>query len=239
MTSLVLLPGMDGTGRFFADFVNTLGSSVDCVVGSYPPDPRLGYAELEAMARSFLPATEPFVLLGESFSGPIAISIAADPPANLIGVILCCTFARVSRPRFGFLARLLEWLPALSPPRAFADRLLLGRFSSPRKRETLHRVLRDVPAQVLRSRFRAVLGVDASEKLARLDVPLLYLRATEDRLVPPQAAEHIRQVHPRCAVRDFAAPHGLLQTVPGEAAAVVTRFVQDCVQARVGGPARA
>jgi pimeloyl-[acyl-carrier protein] methyl ester esterase len=234
MTSLVLLPGMDGTGRFFADFVDALGSRAGCIVGSYPPDPTLGYAELEVVARSFLPTTQPFVLLGESFSGPIAISIAAARPTNLIGVILCCTFARVSRPRFGALDRLLRWLPAVSPPPALAEWFLLGRFSSARFKYALHQVLRDVPAAVLRARFRAVLSVDVTDKLAHLDVPVLYLRAAEDRLVPRHAAELIRQVYPPCVIQDFVAPHGLLQTVPHEAATAIMRFVQDCGRSRPG-----
>ncbi len=34
------------------------------------------------------------VVLGESFSGPIAIRIAVDPPAGLVVVVLYVTFAR-------------------------------------------------------------------------------------------------------------------------------------------------
>jgi pimeloyl-ACP methyl ester carboxylesterase len=233
VNTLVLLPGMDGTGRFFADFVAALGGDVASVVGHYPLDPKLGYAELETVARSFLPSDQPYVLLGESFSGPIAISIAASRPANLLGVILCCTFARVGHRRLRAARSLLDWLPTMRLPIALAEWFLLGRFSSPRFRAELERVLRQVPAAVLRARFRATLDVDVAAALARIEIPVLYLRAAEDRLVPRQAAERIRRLRPRTLVEDFAAPHGLLQTVPHEAARVVRRFMdEDCKTAR-------
>jgi hypothetical protein len=44
--------------------------------------------------RAALPTRGRFVLLAESFSGPLAIRIAADPPSALVGLILCVTFAR-------------------------------------------------------------------------------------------------------------------------------------------------
>jgi pimeloyl-[acyl-carrier protein] methyl ester esterase len=219
---------MDGTGSFFADFVPALGAAIDSVVGRYPLDPALGYAELETVARSFLPKDRPFVLLGESFSGPIAISIAAAAPDNLVGLILCCTFARMAPPR-GFRAwpSLLNWLPAVPVPMPLVDWLLLGRFSTSRFKSELRRVLRQVPPAVLRARFRAVRSVDATTTLERINVPVLYLRASEDRLVPRHASELIQAHHPPTVIREFVAPHGLLQTVPNEAAAVVRRFVSD------------
>jgi hypothetical protein len=94
MVALVLLPGLDGTGLLFEDFVAALGSDVDVVVARYPTDRPLDYANLEQIARSFIPPNIPFVLLGESFSGPIALSIAASSPPGLLGVIMCCSFAR-------------------------------------------------------------------------------------------------------------------------------------------------
>ena len=54
----------------------------------------MGYDELEVLVRAALPTGQRYFLLGESFSGPLAIRIAANPPAGLAGVILCGTFAK-------------------------------------------------------------------------------------------------------------------------------------------------
>jgi hypothetical protein len=50
LPALVLLPGLDGTGKLFSEFVKDLGSSVDSLIVSYPKDQPLGYNELEALA---------------------------------------------------------------------------------------------------------------------------------------------------------------------------------------------
>ena len=75
--TLVLLPGMDGTGQLFAPFLAALGPEFRTRVVSYPVDQPLGYAELELLARAAIPARGPYVILGESFSGPIASMISA------------------------------------------------------------------------------------------------------------------------------------------------------------------
>ena len=89
---LVLIPGLDGTGDLFAPFVAALGE-VDTQVISYPPDRAMDYAEHEAHVRSLLPREGEYVLLAESFSGPVGIAIAASNPAGLRGLILCCSAA--------------------------------------------------------------------------------------------------------------------------------------------------
>lgn len=48
MTCLVLLPGMDGTGSLFSDFVAALGELVKPVVVDYPLEQVLDYLQLEA-----------------------------------------------------------------------------------------------------------------------------------------------------------------------------------------------
>ncbi|MFA5258386.1 MAG: hypothetical protein WC360_09565, partial [Opitutales bacterium] len=76
--ALILLPGLDGTGRLFSDFVAALGPEADVVVVSYPTDQCLSYHELVAFVRPFLPRDRPYVILAESFSGPIGIALAAS-----------------------------------------------------------------------------------------------------------------------------------------------------------------
>src|SRR5919109_330149 len=100
MVTLVLLHGMDGTGNLFEPFVAAIGSGFNVNVVRYPTEEPLTYADLEAFARAALSTEGPCVILGESFSGPIAISIAASCPPRLTGVILCCSFARNLRPLF-------------------------------------------------------------------------------------------------------------------------------------------
>jgi pimeloyl-ACP methyl ester carboxylesterase len=56
VTALVLLPGMDGSGHFFADFCRRLGPHVAPVVIAYPQDQALDYLGLTDFVRGRLPA---------------------------------------------------------------------------------------------------------------------------------------------------------------------------------------
>ncbi len=74
--------------------------------------------------------------------------------------------------------------------------------------------------------MRAVLAVDVSDRLAKCEVPVLYLRATRDRLVPRAASRLIAKIRPAAKIVDFVAPHFLLQSAPQQAAREVAAFVR-------------
>ncbi|HEY0635607.1 MAG TPA: alpha/beta fold hydrolase [Gammaproteobacteria bacterium] len=225
MVALVLLPGLDGTGLLFDEFAAALGSDADVIIASYPVQKLLGYAELESIARSFIPSANPFFLLGESFSGPIALSIAASPPPNLLGVILCCSFARNPLPMLAPARVLLRHLP-VAPPVSLLNFFLLGRFSTEKLRTRLARVLAMVAPEVLRERALAALSVDESTRLGHVRAPLLYLRARQDRVVGRRSAEQILAGVPDAQMLEFAAPHFLLQVIPEACAATVSEFMR-------------
>ncbi len=209
---------MDGTGELFGPFIEALGGELDVRIVRYPTDHAGGYEGLEGIARAALPEDRPYILLGESFSGPIAISIAASAPAQLRGLVLCCTFARNPRPGLAVLRPMIDAVPFKALPASW----LVAR----KMRTAFAQAMDRVTAQALGARMRAVLAVDVRDRLAACDVPILYLRATRDRLVPRAAASLIASVKPATRVVEFDAPHFLLQTVPGQAAQEIAAFVR-------------
>lgn len=113
MTSIVLLPGLDGTGELFAPLVAAWGDRFRTQVVSYPRAERLGYAALADRVRALLPLHEDYVLLAESFSGPLGVMLAAERPQRLRGLVLCATFARSPLPLLRWMApwrRQYRWL---------------------------------------------------------------------------------------------------------------------------------
>jgi pimeloyl-ACP methyl ester carboxylesterase len=226
MVTLVVLPGLDGTGVPLTAFAAAFGPDVKVVVVTYPPTQPWGHAELEPVARAHLPTHEPYFLLGESFSGPIAIAIAASNPVGLCGLILCCTFARPPRPWLSWCRPLVSVAPVRALPVRWLSLAVLGRFSSPEWHQMLARTLRMVTPSALRARGLAALQTDVSPLLARVRVPLLYLQALEDRVVPASATRWVTTVAPSTQVVTFQAPHFLLQVQPAEAARVVARFMK-------------
>jgi len=225
MVALLLLPGLDGTGLLFEEFAASLGSDVEVIVASYPAERPLSYTELESIARRYIPSDKSFFLLGESFSGPIALSIAASSPPGLLGVILCCSFARNPLPLLTPARSLVRLFPVKSLPISLLSFFLMGRFSTERLRVRLAGALARVIPEVLQSRAYATLTVDASAALRRVKVPLLYLRASEDRVVGKSAAEWILSQASDARMIEYAAPHFLLQVLPRETAAAVGKFI--------------
>lgn len=223
MVAVVLLPGMDGSGLLFDDFVSELGCKF--VVISYPTDQPLGYEELEQHVRSLLPSDESLVLVAESFSGPLAIALAANPPPQLKALVLVCNFARLPVPSFALLwLRAVGLLPPWRAPRFLGSRMLFGRFRSKVKEAVLGRAIKAVTPQVWRARLNAVLSADKTSSLCRIRVPLLYLRASEDRVVFSSASAVISAHVPGTKVVAIEGPHFLLQAKPQECAGAVRAF---------------
>jgi pimeloyl-ACP methyl ester carboxylesterase len=226
MTTLVLLPGLDGTGSLFAPLITALSEDIEVIVVSYPRDIVLDYAELEGIVRSHLPTDRPYYLLAESFSGPIGISLAAARPPGLAGLILCASFARTPLPWLAALRPLFPLVPVKAIPTRLLAFFVLGRFSSPARCRELTAAVAELPARVLRGRAISALTVEVTTLLTELKTPLLYLRASEDRIVPASAAGIIQAAAPHTRIVDLPAPHFLLQVQPEAAAAAIRNFME-------------
>ena len=230
MIHIVLLPGMDGTGIFFEDFAAAIQNEFKPVIVRYPDDPSLGYAGLEPIARAALPQDEPFLILGESFSGPLAISIAASNPPGLLGLILCVTFARNPHPLLPVVSAILKPLPAWRVPRFIQQPTLFGRFDSAYLGTKLREVRSLVSQKTLKARLEAVASIDVSEQLRRVTVPTLYLRAKHDRVVTRASCDYISKIHPGVEIAEIDAPHLLLQTVPEAAKTAIRNFANNQIK---------
>ncbi len=221
---VLLLPGLDGTGKLFDGLVRTAPAGLAVETVHYPDHQPLDYDGHLEVARRTLPRTGPFLLLAESFSGPVGIRLAAGEPPGLVGLVLCNTFAR--RPSWGGFRHLpWELFFGRPVPRFTVRRRLAGRWTTPEWVEIVRRATADVDAEVLAARMRAVLSVDVSEALRRVAVPVLYLRGRSDGLVPGRSLEHIRSCLPTVEVVELDAPHMLLEVAPEAAWRAIVAFL--------------
>jgi pimeloyl-ACP methyl ester carboxylesterase len=226
---LVLLPGMHGTGGLFSEFMRAIPEPKHIEAVYYPTNVSLSYEQLLKISRSFVPESDPYFLLAESFSTPLAIEFAATRPTNLQGLILCAGFA--SSPSTGpgriaasFLAPLVFRLPVIE----FAiNRFLIGPHSPESLQASVRAVISSVKPTVLTARLRAVLSCDAREALSHVAAPILYIQATKDKVVPRSCLEEIQRVKPDVRVAEINGPHLILQWEPQQSADAVTRFVEE------------
>ncbi len=221
-TAIVLLPGMDGTGELLGALSDKLSAHRSVQLISYPVDRPLNYDRLVAYTRERLP-DDRFVALGESFSGPIAIEIAATDP-RVAGLVLASSFARHPLPtRFAVFARLLDlrWIPA-----AIVVAALMGSTATPELEARLGEVLARVPRDIMRARAREVLRVDKRDRLREIECPVLCLHGRRDRLVRRKHVDEIVAAQPDCRVHWLDSPHMLLATHAEAAARVIEDFCQ-------------
>jgi pimeloyl-ACP methyl ester carboxylesterase len=219
------MPGLDGTGVLFGPLLAALPSSVQATPLSYPAAEVLSYADLAARVRAELPVAEPYVLVGESYSGPLALMLAKDRPPALHGVVLSASFVRspawwAPRPlRHGVTSHPFRLFPAFAKAKA-----LLGGYSTPELQRLLAQAHRAVAPAVLAARVREVLAVDVVEELRTCPVPILYIRGLRDRVVPERSLRLVLRVRPSVQVVRVSAPHLVLQTQPSACAEAICSF---------------
>jgi pimeloyl-ACP methyl ester carboxylesterase len=208
--TLVLLPGLDGTGILFAPFKAKISDSLAIQVVTYPNE-HVRYDQHVEAVTAVLPKDRHYVLVAESYSGPVAVRIAARQPAGLIGVVLCATFVACPRPALAPFRSLLGIIPPWRVPAAWLAPILLGRFSTPALVHMLRKALEIVPPAKLLDRLDSVARVDVTEAASIVQVPTLYLRATSDRLVPKGAGDLAKHYMPGLRILELEGPHFLLQ----------------------------
>ena len=103
---VVLLPGLDGTGDLFTELVAHAPASFETQVISYPLAEPARYEEHARQVVRAVDSTSPFIILAESYSGPVAVSVAQHHPKGLRGLVLCNTF--IAHPAWSAL-RFLPW----------------------------------------------------------------------------------------------------------------------------------
>lgn len=220
--SIVLLPGLDGTGMLFSRLEEQLRPAMDVSVVRYPPDPALGYAGYVDIVKEAVGERE-IVLLGESFSGPVALMTAAKLGKQVKAVVLAATFVRSPWP--AALVRIAGRGDPRMLPADVRDWVLMGQ----RRDADLSKLLDEIietrlPRAVRLSRLRAISSVDVRPELAALTCPVLALHGRDDWLVPVRGMG--RAISHKGGAKFVVMPgaHMLLQTCALEAGKVIADF---------------
>jgi len=224
---LVFMPGLDGTGLTYGPLQEKMPANTQATVVSYPTDRILSYQELVQYAYRQLPENKPVVLIAESFSGPIAITLASSFPSNIRGVIFCATFARSPHP---ILFRTTKYLPLsmlfrLPVPDTLLYFLCGERMFSERLIPLFRQIERLVKPEVVAHRIRMLSGVDVVKGLRKLHMPCCYIQAVHDMIVPARCVLPFKQNLSNLVVKRVEGPHGILQAQPEECSQIIMGFV--------------
>jgi hypothetical protein len=206
---------MDGTGILFKEFVRRLPDGVEANVVRYPEDIYLTYEQLAEMVTRGLPAYEPYVIIAESYSGPVAALPAAHPVGNLQAVVFVSSFVSLPCGRAGaWMAKVPAPLFRARPPASIL-RWLLMNSATPREQvsEVQHAIARVSP-EVLARRLRDALTVDFAETIRACSVRIVCLAPEADRLLGTRGLRGFLAAKPDLEIVKIAGPHFLLQCAP-------------------------
>ncbi|QDT48420.1 Alpha/beta hydrolase family protein [Symmachiella dynata] len=226
--NLLLLPGLHGVGSLFPPFISAMPPHWTTRTFEYPLDAVRSYEEWTAIIRETLPEREPFVLVAESFSGPIAVKIAATPPPNLRALVLTGTFlSNPVAPLPKWLVRVAKPLLKIAPvPRFILRRFLLSPDSSPQLVQGVFQAVDSLPKTTMVDRIVSTCMVDVREDYRRLTVPTLVLIGRRERLIRPRAVAEFNRLRPDVQIAEFDAPHLIVESKPQESVAAIAQFLQ-------------
>lgn len=223
---VLLLPGLDGTGKLSKYFCTALADKFEAAPLAYP-ESASAFAEYAQFAARSIMAEGDVALVAESFSGPVAIEVLRNPPPNSRAVILVATFAKSPVP---LLLKLTLWVPA-ALMRLFSgvavERFCLNGNNDEALATQVKNVVQSLPATLIKKRLNILLSLpdDLCDVLARTELPVFFLRPTSDRLLPEKYFAEIEQFMSHGATYRIDGPHFLLQCQAPACAHVIGNIV--------------
>lgn len=210
---VILLPGTDGTGVFFQGLVEALKAFCEIKVLSYPQHGDQSYEHLGRHLLSELPTDRDYILVGESFGGPLAIWLATHATVKPVKLILGATFAASPFSLPGRWIAPLVPLARFIPLREWQIKFMLFNGGHAQWAAQIFENTRSIDRRVLLSRVQSVLRCDMRAALSALPIPVLCLNATNDRLLPSWLPRHY-PVQNNISTVDLPLPHMIFQCAP-------------------------
>lgn len=191
--AVVLVPGLDGTGQLFYRQRPLLARRrrvATYALRDSAPNMSVLVTDLARVIEEVAPEERRAIVIGESFGGTVAMSLALERPERVAALVVLNSFPyfspqfRLHLARWGL--RALPWGTMSLVRRLTAFRL----HSSHTHRDEIRRFM-TLTRQASREGYLNRLGLltqfDIRERLADVRVPTLFLAAEQDHLVPSVA----------------------------------------------------
>jgi pimeloyl-ACP methyl ester carboxylesterase len=226
---LVLLPGMLGSARVFADVVPALGDAVRC------RPLRIDLDETVADAAESVLAAAParFALAGHSLGGIVALAMCRLAPQRIARLALLNSSARPpSAEQLAAWAQLRQRTENGQFEAVVAEQAEANIGDQQPGRDRLVRRWSDIAADVGPEGLLRQLSMQASREdsrtwLEHIDVPTLVLSGAADRVCPPELqAEIVAAVPDATHVTIDGAGHMAVLDHPAEVAAALWRWLE-------------
>jgi 3-oxoadipate enol-lactonase len=220
--AVVLVPGVDGTGRLFYQQVPRL--SERHTVATYAlrdgaPSMESLVADLARVVECAAPTGGRAIVVGESFGGTLALSFALAHPERVAGLVVLNSFPYFApQSRLVLAIALLSALPwgAMSVVRRLTAHRLHSRHTHRAEVRRFLELSADTTHRGYVGRLRLLRGYDVRERLKEIGVPTLFLAGELDRLVPSVAqARYMAERVPGAALRILEGHGHICLIAPG------------------------
>ena len=193
---------------------------------SYPTNEPKTYEELAILVLSKLEAVNgKYILVGESFSGPLSLFVSEARPKGLIGLVLVATFITAPNLKIG---KFLPWKLGFSLTKPLYRLRLAISSNNKSLISNISSEMQKVSPHVLSARIKEIFAVNATKSLRGCSVPVVYFRGIKDIVVPKKNLKEILSVKPDAGVVEFNSQHFLLQSEPEKAVDEIRKFAKKC-----------
>jgi pimeloyl-ACP methyl ester carboxylesterase len=221
---LVLLPGLHGTEKLFAPLIDQLPSAIETQIICYPNDLKLDYRQLQNLIVGQLPDQD-YVLLAESFSGPLAYWLALTQAVNLKAIIFVASFLENPRPWLlnSISLKFVHLMLKLPIPAYVIKKWLIG----PKVDESIismcQQTLAKIVPDLLAFRLSEISMLSKQHELC--NIKAYYIQATNDKLVPSNAIEAFKNVFADLEIIAINSGHFVLQAQPTASAQTIIQTI--------------
>ncbi|MCL4679014.1 MAG: alpha/beta hydrolase [Alphaproteobacteria bacterium] len=223
---IVLLPGLDGTGRLFEPLLAYIGDLPQHQVISYKNIPQ-NLNDLAGDVEARLDKNRPVLLVAESFSSLVALRLLERGNLQLAGILFFAGFARAPCP---LLINVARFAPSFLIKFFASNRLLAKLFFLTNKMpldvfDLYVDVVRGIPADVFKIRLQ-ILHQAKKPPSFKTRVPFGLLRVKNDLLVSKRATDELSALCDDLFLREADGTHFFIQTRPEQSAGIIREFLQ-------------
>ncbi|MGO4894432.1 alpha/beta fold hydrolase [Flavobacterium sp. W21_SRS_FM6] len=234
--TLLLLPGIDGSGKLYAPLLDVLPSNIKVQLAPLPEALFTDHSEIANHVLATL-SDKRYVILAESFSGRTAYELCRLAPKKFVYVVFGASF--ITQP--SRLLSFARFMPLRLLNTTFLAKVLVGGLAmklllkNKLTNPFIHN-LTALPGAFLKNRLRLIHQLPQPNLI--MDVPCLIVTAKQDRLVSCEASAAIKRVFSQHAEQKIRGPHCLVQTRPKHFAKVFLTLYRGLADNPIRTPAK-
>ncbi|MET1257065.1 alpha/beta fold hydrolase [Aliikangiella maris] len=223
MLKILLLPGLDGTGKLFKHLNTYLKLPVQSEV--IVLNDIVGRTHIEqARSIAHLIGRSRVILIAESYSGRIAYELCRILNQQISYIIFIASF--VSNPCR--ITELIKNLPEIFFDIKYIPEILINYFCfSGYGKTKLYLALRETMAlvskKIIKQRIHLIAKLQIPEQHYAINA--CYLRPSHDRLVSTRALKIIRECFPNLTVKTISGGHFIAQIEPKKCATIINKII--------------